>query len=96
MLYTGNTQFSTVNEVNLWKSILNAFQNALINIPLLSILFHKGVNKGGVISGINVSNGNVICGIKVISCSDLSEHYNTISLILSTPPLILCGEQYKT
>ena len=96
MLYTGNAQFSTVNGLNLWKSILNAFQNALINIPLRSILFHKGVNKGGVISGINVSNGNVICGINVISCSDLSEHYNTISLILSTPPLILCGEQYKT
>ena len=53
MLYTGNAQFSTVNGLNLWKSILNAFLNAHINIPLLSILFHRGVNKGELICGIN-------------------------------------------
>ena len=54
MLYTGNAQFSTDKGIILWKSILNAFLNAHINIPLLSILFHRGVNKGVLICGINV------------------------------------------
>ena len=65
--------------VNLWKSVINAFQNAIINIPLLSILFHKGVNKGVL-----------ICGINVILGSDLSErsitrtryNYKTLGVII--------------
>ena len=72
-------QLLLVSCLNLWKSILNAFQNAIINIHLLSILFHKGVNKGGL-----------ICGINVILGSDLSEriitrtryNYKTLGVII--------------
>ncbi len=74
MLYTGSTQFSTLFGVNLWKTIKKDVLNAQINNSLLSILFHKGVNKGGVICGINVSQ-----------CCYLSEHYITISLKLQPP-----------
>ena len=43
-----------VLSTNLWKSIKNAFQNGHINKNLFSTDFHKGVNKGVLICGINV------------------------------------------
>ena len=95
-LTTSFPQLLLVIGVNLWKSILNVFQNALINIPTCFILFHKGVNKGELISGINVNKDIVICGINVSQCCYLSEHYITISLLMSTPPLTFCGGKDKT
>ena len=85
MYYLSFPQLLLVSGVNLWKSILNAFQNGLINIPLRSILFHKGVNKGDAICGLNVNKDIVICGINVSQCCYLSEHYITISLKLQPP-----------
>ena len=48
-------EFSTDREVILWKSVINEVLIREINIRLCCILFHKGVNKGGVICGINVN-----------------------------------------
>ena len=72
-------EFSTDKGVNLWKSVINDVLNVIINIRLCCILFHKGVNKGGVICGLNVKNWLIICGIKVILCSDFSEQFITLS-----------------
>ena len=79
MLYTVITQFSTDSTPNLWKSVINGVLIAQINIRLCCIDFHKGVNKGGVICGINVKNWSLICGIKVLLCSDFSEQFITLS-----------------
>ena len=72
-------EFSTDKGLNLWKSVINGILIAEINIRLCCIDFHKGVNKGGVICGINVKNWSLICGIKVLLCSDLSEQFITLS-----------------
>ena len=72
-------EFSTDKGLNLWKSVINGILIAEINIRLCCIDFHKGVNKGGVICGINVKNGLIICGIIVLLCSDFSEQFITLS-----------------
>ena len=72
-------EFSTDREVILWKSITNGILIAQINIRLCCIDFHKGVNKGGVICGLNVYKWSLICGIKVLLCSDFSEQFITLS-----------------
>ena len=61
-----NTQFSTFNTPNLWKSIKNGILIAQINIRLLCIRL------------LNVyTNGRVIRVINVIFCSDLGEQIIT-------------------
>ena len=60
--------------VNLWKSVINVFLNAHINIPLFFIRVFNVLFKGKDYSDLNVLRGRY-----------LSEHYITISLILSTP-----------
>ncbi len=72
-------EFSTDREVILWKSVINGVLNVIINIRLCCKDFHKGVNKGGVICGINVKNWSLICGIIVLLCSDFSEQFITLS-----------------
>ena len=73
-------EFSTDKGVILWKSVINGVLIAIINIRLCCKDFHKGVNKGGVICGINVKNWLIICGIIVLLCSDFSEQFITLSL----------------
>ena len=72
-------EFSTDREVILWKSVITDVLIREINIRLCCKDFHKGVNKGGVICGLNVKKVQIICGIKVLLCSDFSEQFITLS-----------------
>ena len=69
--------FSTDKGVILWKSIINLFKNAYINITLFFKCFPQCCYKLDVICGISVKNGVLICGIIDSFYSDLSERIIT-------------------
>jgi len=69
--------FSTDKGVILWKSIINLFKNAYINITLFFKCFPQCCYKLHVICGISVKNGVLICGIIDSFYSDLSERIIT-------------------
>ena len=70
-------EFSTDKGVILWKSIINLFKNAYINITLFFKCFPQCCYKLNVICGISVKNGVLICGIIDSFYSDLSERIIT-------------------
>ncbi len=70
-------EFSTDKGVILWKSIINLFKNAYINITLFFKCFPQCCYKLDVICGISVKNGVLICGIIDSFYSDLSERIIT-------------------
>ena len=70
-------QFSTDKVLILWKSIINLFKNAYINITLFFKCFPQCCYKLDVICGISVKNGVLICGIIDSFYSDLSERIIT-------------------
>ena len=69
--------FSTDKGVILWKSIINLFKNAYINITLFFKCFPQCCYKLNVICGISVKNGVLICGIIDSFYGDLSERIIT-------------------
>ena len=69
--------FSTDKGVILWKSIINLFKNAYINITLFFKCFPQCCYKLDVICGEGVKNGVLICGIIDSFYSDLSERIIT-------------------
>ena len=69
--------FSTDKGVILWKSIINLFKNAYINITLFFKCFPQCCYKLNVICGEGVKNGVLICGIIDSFYSDLSERIIT-------------------
>ena len=69
--------FSTDKGVILWKSIINLFKNAYINITLFFKCFPLCCYKLDVICGEGVKNGVLICGIIDSFYSDLSERIIT-------------------
>ena len=69
--------FSTDKGVILWKSIINLFKNAYINITLFFKCFPQYCYKLNVICGEGVKNGVLICGIIDSFYSDLSERIIT-------------------
>ena len=70
-------EFSTDKGVILWKSIINLFKNAYINITLFFKCFPQCCYKLDVICGEGVKNGVLICGIIDSFYSDLSERIIT-------------------
>ena len=70
-------EFSTDKGVILWKSIINLFKNAYINITLFFKCFPQCCYKLNVICGISVKNGVLICGIIDSFYSHLSERIIT-------------------
>ena len=70
-------EFSTDKGVILWKSIINLFKNAYINITLFFKCFPQCCYKLNVICGEGVKNGVLICGIIDSFYSDLSERIIT-------------------
>ena len=70
-------EFSTDKVLILWKSIINLFKNAYINITLFSKCFPQCCYKLDVICGEGVKNGVLICGIIDSFYSDLSERIIT-------------------
>ena len=70
-------EFSTDKALILWKSIINLFKNAYINITLFFKCFPQCCYKLDVICGISVKNGVLICGIIDSFYSDLSERIIT-------------------
>ena len=69
--------FSTDSALILWKSIINLFKNAYINITLFFKCFPQCCYKLNVICGKDVKNGCIICGIIDSFYSDLSERIIT-------------------
>ena len=69
--------FSTDSALILWKSIINLFKNAYINITLFFKCFPQCCYKLNVICGEGVKNGVLICGIIDSFYSDLSERIIT-------------------
>ena len=69
--------FSTDKGVILWKSIINLFKNAYINITLFFKCFPQCCYISDVICGEGVKNGCIICGIIASFYSDLSERIIT-------------------
>ena len=70
-------EFSTDKVLILWKSIINLFKNAYINITLFFKCFPQCCYKLDVICGEGVKNGVLICGIIDSFYSDLSERIIT-------------------
>ena len=70
-------EFSTDKVLILWKSIINLFKNAYINITLFSKCFPQCCYISDVICGEGVKNGVLICGINDRFYSDLSERIIT-------------------
>ena len=70
-------EFSTDKGVILWKSIINLFKNAYINITLFFKCFPQCCYISDVICGEGVKNGVLICGIIDSFYSDLSERIIT-------------------
>ncbi len=69
--------FSTDKVLILWKSIINLFKNAYINITMLFKCFPQCCYISDVICGEGVKNGVLICGINDRFYSDLSERIIT-------------------
>ena len=69
--------FSTDSALILWKSIINLFKNAYINITLFFKCFPQCCYKLNVICGEGVKNGCIICGIIDSFYGDLSERIIT-------------------
>ena len=69
--------FSTDSALILWKSIINLFKNAYINITLFFKCFPQCCYISEVICGEGVKNGCIICGIIDSFYSDLSERIIT-------------------
>ena len=69
--------FSTDSALILWKSIINLFKNAYINITPLFKCFPQCCYKLNVICGLSVKNVWLICGINDSFYSDLSERIIT-------------------
>ena len=69
--------FSTDSTLILWKSIINLFKNAYINITLFFKCFPQCCYISEVICGEGVKNGCIICGIIDSFYSDLSERIIT-------------------
>ena len=70
-------EFSTDKALILWKSIINLFKNAYINITLFFKCFPQCCYISDVICGEGVKNGVLICGIIDSFYSDLSERIIT-------------------
>ena len=69
--------FSTDKALILWKSIINLFKNAYINITLFFKCFPQCCYISEVICGEGVKNGVLMCGIIDRFYSDLSERIIT-------------------
>ena len=87
--------FSTDKGVILWKSIINLFKNAYINITLFFKCFPQCCYKLNVICGISVKNGVLICGIIDSFYSDLSERIITRTPVNCQPLVYIMWERLQ-
>ena len=88
-------EFSTDKGVILWKSIINLFKNAYINITLFFKCFPQCCYKLDVICGISVKNGVLICGIIDSFYSDLSERIITRTPVNCQPLVYIMWERLQ-
>ena len=88
-------EFSTDKGVILWKSIINLFKNAYINITLFFKCFPQCCYKLNVICGISVKNGVLICGIIDSFYGDLSERIITRTPVNCQPLVNIMWERLQ-